>query len=193
MRWGTCCPVTTAWPRAASVGERMKAIRISVQAFSSGKSGMDHRSQSMVRGSPMPSNRMGSDRSNFNFSRSMVEASINSTRINVNSARTFTNPALGPSFRISIGKKLTSKPTKTKTMGAVIMDCSARFEMMLYPKISTAMKKNRMINHLVCRCSLIKVQFIFCLNNIVRADKFTLQFISRRLQGKTYFKAMLII
>jgi hypothetical protein len=68
----------------------------------------------------------------------MVEASRNKTRMSVSSATTFTNGACSPTFDVSKVKKLAKSPTKTNTMGGVMIDFSASFENKPYPSIKEA-------------------------------------------------------
>jgi hypothetical protein len=79
----------------------------------------------------------------------MVEPSINKTRIRVNSIKGFTKPAFGPGSSNSRLKKLTNNPIITKTIGAVMIEDSARLEKIPKPRINRAMKT-------IMGCSAIK-------------------------------------
>ena len=134
--------VTTTFPRAASVGERMKAIRQSTQMPAEGKRGTaSNVPVSMVSGSPMNKSRKGMPFSRSNLFRLMVEASTKRINTRVSSAITLRNGARIPPFRKSTGKKLAASPTATNTIGAVIIEAADFRERSPYPKIRRAVKR----------------------------------------------------
>ncbi len=89
MRTGIDRSVTTAWPRAASVGARIEARRAASHTDRSvSRRSPAPRPAAMVRGMPMPSSRPGSCASLRASRRSMRVASVKRTRARVTSAST---------------------------------------------------------------------------------------------------------
>ena len=90
---GTDLSVTTAWPRAASVGARMIAMMAASQnPIWSKKTRAASTPEMIVRGSPIPSSRPGRNASCRTARTSMTAASENSTITSVPSRRSRTNP-----------------------------------------------------------------------------------------------------
>ena len=136
---GTSSLVTTANPRAASVGDRISAINASNQMFSPGNNGIANNTPiTIVIGKPINNRRIGNLLSFSNDFIFKVEASINRIRTSVTSATIFTQGAVIPDFKISLAKRLPNNPIVTKTMGAEIADFAESFEKAPNIKINRA-------------------------------------------------------
>ncbi len=138
---GTAGLVTTGRPNAASVGERMNAMRAKAQKFIFPKRGTATTSpRNMVNGKPMKSSRNGTPFSRINDRRSIVDASTKRMSTRVTSTRTRTSGALstGLSNPTPIGPA--TIPTETNTIAAEIGERSDKRENRPYPKIKRAAK-----------------------------------------------------
>ena len=128
-RPGTRGSVTTAWPRAASVGARMIPTMTASQNVNTSKlTAAASAPRAIVSGRPIPSRRSGTEASRRSSPRSMRDASAKSTSASVASAsartvelvlaRSIPSRTFGP----------TRRPIETKTIAGVIGDPDRRFE-----------------------------------------------------------------
>ena len=130
MRPGTRGEVTTAWPRAASVGARTTPRMTASQTVKTSKiAPAASAPRAIVSGNPIPSRRTGTEISRRSFPKSMREASAKRTSARVASAsartvelvleRSIPSRTLGP----------TRSPTATNRIAGVIGEPFNRFDM----------------------------------------------------------------
>ena len=121
--------MTTAWPRAASVGARITPTITASQKVNSPKiTAAASAPSAIVSGSPIPSSRSGTEAPRRSAPRSMLEASEKSTSASVASASArsvelvlamlISSRTLGP----------TRSPIETNSIAGVIGDPDSRFE-----------------------------------------------------------------
>ena len=129
IRPGTRGEVTTAWPRAASVGARTTPRMTASQTVNTSKiAPAASAPRAIVSGSPIPSRRSGTEISRRSFPKSMREASEKSTSASVASASARTVELV---LEMSIPSRTlgpTRSPIETNRIAGVIGDPDSRFE-----------------------------------------------------------------
>ena len=129
IRPGTRGEVTTAWPRAASVGARTTPRMTASQTVNTSKiAPAASAPRAIVSGSPIPSRRRGTEISRRSFPKSMREASEKRTNASVASASARTVELV---LEISIPSRTlgpTRSPMETNRIAGVIGDPDSRLE-----------------------------------------------------------------
>ena len=129
IRPGTRGSVTTAWPRAASVGARMTPRMTASQKVSTSKiTPAASAPRAIVSGRPIPSRRSGTEISRRSFPKSMREASEKSTSASVASASARTVELVLEMSTPSRTLGPTRIPIETNRIAGVIGDPESRFE-----------------------------------------------------------------
>ena len=129
IRPGTRGSVTTAWPRAASVGARITPMMTASQKVSWSKiTPAASAPRAIVSGRPIPSRRIGTEISRRSSPRSMREASEKSTSASVASASARTVELVLEMSTSSRTLGPTRSPIETNRIAGVIGDPDSRFE-----------------------------------------------------------------
>ena len=132
----------TACPKAASVGARMAAnSAASHKVIPPTSKAAASIPSAIVNGKPIPRIRTGRSCCLRNSLRSIRAASVNKTQASVMVANFSTSGVSMSCGRIAKPQRPTSNPSKTKTIGAVMMLRSMRPEIIPNAKIERAMTK----------------------------------------------------